>query len=111
VSDPQHWFQLIDIFISNSYWEGMQVALLEAMASGCYCLAHHWDGAEEVVPYEDLYITGAELQQKIIRYYHLPLCEKQRLRTLSRAIACEKFDLEQTKRQIRQVLAEVATSR
>lgn len=111
VTDPQRWFQTIDIFISNSYWEGLQVALLEAMASGCYCLSHHWDGAEEVVPREDLYITGAELQQKIIRYYHLPVCEKQRLRSLSRTIACEKFDLEQTKRQIRQVLEEVATSR
>ncbi|MEZ4867712.1 MAG: glycosyltransferase family 4 protein [Caldilineaceae bacterium] len=110
VSDPQHWFQNIDIFISNSYWEGLQVALLEAMASGCYCLSHAWDGAEEVVPREDIYITGAELQQKIIRYYHLPICEKQRLSSLSRTLACEKFDLEQTKRQIRQVIEETAAS-
>jgi anti-sigma regulatory factor (Ser/Thr protein kinase) len=34
VSDTADWLRSIDVFISNSYWEGQQVALLEALASG-----------------------------------------------------------------------------
>ena len=50
VSEPEHWYRNIDIFISNGYSEGLQVSLLEAMASGRYCLSHHWDGADELLP-------------------------------------------------------------
>ena len=38
IANTADWLRGIDIFISNSYWEGHQVALVEAMASGCYCL-------------------------------------------------------------------------
>ena len=107
VQDTSTWLNEQDIFISNSYWEGQQVALLEAMATGCYCLSHFWDGAEEVLPPDYIFVTESELQQKIIAYTHLDENEKQQHRNLMRTIACENFDIEQTKARINSVLEEV----
>ncbi len=72
VEDAKAWYQFIDIFISNSYSEGLQVSPMEAIASGCYCLSHHWDGADELLPAENLFITGLEMNQKIKAYADLP---------------------------------------
>jgi glycosyltransferase involved in cell wall biosynthesis len=110
ITDTSSWLQTIDIFISNSYWEGQQVALLEAMASGCYCLSHFWSGADEMLPPENLYVTDADLQKKLIEYAMLPDVEKAASQTMLRDIACEKFDIEQTKTQIRQVIDQLANS-
>jgi glycosyltransferase involved in cell wall biosynthesis len=107
VDDTTAWLQGIDIFISNSYWEGQQTALLEAMATGCYCLSHFWDGAEEILPSENLYITEAELETKIIEYCNLPDCKRRDRQLRMRAIACEKFNIDQTKAQIHQLLEEI----
>lgn len=68
VEDAKAWYQNIDIFISNSYSEGLQVSPMEAIASGCYCLSHHWDGADELLPSENLFITGLEMNKKINEY-------------------------------------------
>lgn len=94
VDNPAEWLQNIDIFISNSYWEGMQTALLEAMATGCYCLAHFWDGVEEALPPANIYITDSELKQKIIKYSTLSANEKKFQRNLMREIAENKFNLQ-----------------
>ncbi|MFV2044250.1 MAG: glycosyltransferase family 4 protein [Anaerolineales bacterium] len=110
VADAHRWLRGIDIFISNSYWEGQQVALLEAMASGCYCLSHFWDGAEEILPAENLYVTETELQRKILEYSELPEREKGQRQAEMRTIASEKFDIERTKREIRSIIDEVAAS-
>jgi glycosyltransferase involved in cell wall biosynthesis len=107
VTDTPAWLRQIDIFISNSYWEGQSVALLEAMASGCYCLSHHWAGADEMLPAENLYLTEAEMIQKIIKFAEMPDDEKRLRQGQLRSIACEKFDIEKTKRQIRTVIDEV----
>lgn len=108
VSDPQNWYQKIDIFISNSYSEGLQVAPMEAMASGCFCLSHRWAGAEELLPEEYLYITGDELRDKVLWYSGLSEREKQDQSARMRQIACDKFDLNQTIVQIRETIEEVA---
>jgi glycosyltransferase involved in cell wall biosynthesis len=110
ITDTPSWLQTIDIFISNSFWEGQQVALLEAMATGCYCLSHFWAGAEEMLPQENLYITGSELQQKIIDYYQFSDTERNRRSEHLRAMAIEKFDIEKTKILVRQVIEEVRAS-
>jgi glycosyltransferase involved in cell wall biosynthesis len=104
VDDAAQWLSNQDIFISNSYWEGQQVALLEAMASGCYCLSHFWDGAEEVLPPENIFASESELQQKIIAYSHLDEDEKRQHQIRLHKIACEKFDIEMTKMRIQAVL-------
>jgi glycosyltransferase involved in cell wall biosynthesis len=108
VEHPERWLRGIDIFVSNSYWEGQQVALLEALASGCYCLSHAWDGAEEVLPREQLYLTSAGLQDRIVAYGRRSAGARRDARRAARAIACERFDIEQTKRRIRDILAESA---
>lgn len=108
VTDTPNWFQRIDIFISNSYSEGLQVAPMEAMASGCYCLSHHWDGADELLPLDNLFFTNSELIEKIIDYCNLSETEKQEKQSEMRAIACEKFDLQQTIIKMRHVFNELA---
>ena len=107
IEAPERWLPTIDIFVSNSYWEGQQVALLEALAAGCYCLSHAWDGADEVLPPERLFRTGVELQDKIVAYHRLPAGDKAAARHASRQLACERFDIERTKGQIRNILLEV----
>jgi glycosyltransferase involved in cell wall biosynthesis len=106
VTETPAWLQQIDIFISNSYWEGQQVALLEAMATGCYCLSHAWAGAEEMLPEENLFMTDSELQRKIIEYSKTTQPEKELLQAKMRSIALEKFNVDKTKVQIRQVVEE-----
>ena len=110
VPNPQDWYHQIDIFLSNSYSEGLQLAPMEAMASGCYTLSHRWEGADELLPEENLYYTGAELREKILEYADLPEVEKLRKRQELRAIVCDKFDLNQIKVQIRQLVEEVGRS-
>jgi glycosyltransferase involved in cell wall biosynthesis len=107
IDDTRNWYHQIDIFISNSYSEGLQVAPMEAMASGVYCLSHKWNGAEELLPEENLYFTNHDLKEKILEYCAAPADEKQRQREKMRSIAWERFDINQTTAQIRQVIEEI----
>jgi glycosyltransferase involved in cell wall biosynthesis len=107
VSDPQSWYPRIDFFISNSYSEGLQVAPMEAMACGCYTLSHFWEGADELLPLENLFFTGSELRKKILEYCDLSEDEKEQKRQAMRAIVCEHFDLNRTKVEIRQIVEDV----
>ncbi|MEZ4731865.1 MAG: glycosyltransferase family 4 protein [Caldilineaceae bacterium] len=108
-STPERWLQEIDIFLSNSYWEGQQVALLEAMATGCYTLSHFWDGAEDILPAECLFGAETELQQKLIAYAELPAGEKQQRCAQLRALARDQFDIRTTTQAIRNVIEEVSS--
>ena len=110
VNDTSSWYNQIDIFISNSYSEGLQVALMEAMASGCYCLSHHWVGVDEILPVEYLFFTDNELQKKILGYCAIPEEERLKHKMFMREIACEKLDIELTKSQIRKIIEEVGTA-
>jgi glycosyltransferase involved in cell wall biosynthesis len=104
VADTATWLQNIDVFISNSYWEGHQVALVEAMASGCQCYSHFWDGVEEVLPQENIYATENELAQKLILYSQLADDERLRMRMRMRSIACDMFDMSRQQAGIREVI-------
>jgi len=106
VEETADWLSAIDIFISNSYWEGQQVALLEAMAAGCHSLSHFWDGAEEVLPPENIFITEDELLEKIIAYCGLTEKERHRRQAEMEALARDKFDAERQKAQIREIIEE-----
>jgi len=109
VKEPQDWYDQIDVFISNSYSEGLQVSPMEAIASGCYCLSHFWDGADELLPVENLYYTDRELIQKILNFHTLCQEEKQRKQADLLALVREKFDVDRTKVQIRQLVEEVGS--
>jgi len=107
VADTPAWLHQVDIFVSNSYWEGQQVALLEAMAAGCYCLCHGWAGADEVLPSANLFVTASELRDKIIEHSRRSEIERHDARVRVREIACQRFDITETCRQIRLVLDEL----
>ena len=107
VSDTANWYPKVDIFISNSYSEGLQVSPMEAMACGCYCLSHHWAGADELLPEDNLYYTNRELQEKILRYAETPESEKQMQKKKMRTIVVETFNIDRTKVQIRQLIEKV----
>lgn len=111
VQDPQDWYHQIDIFLSNSYSEGLQLAPMEAMASGCYTLSHRWEGADELLPEENLFYTGTQLRQKILEYADMPEVEKLRKRQALRAIVFENYDINQIKVQIRQLVEEIGRTR
>lgn len=107
VSEPWTWYHKIDIFISNSFSEGLQVSPMEAMASGCYCLTHRWEGADELLPKAYQFITSSELQDKILQYSQLPEAEKQEQRERMHQIARERFDIKKTIIQVRDAIEEV----
>lgn len=96
VIDTWDWYHNIDIFISNSYSEGLQVAPMEAMASGCYCLSHHWRGADELLPHTNLFYTNEELKNLLLEYCEIPDEEKLERKKQMRVIAQQNFDINKT---------------
>lgn len=110
VADPVDWYKKIDIFVSNSYSEGLQVSPMEAIATGCYCLSHAWQGANELLPVQDLFLTDGDLCQKILFYINASEDDRQAMRQRQLAIVCERFNIERTKRQVRQVVEDVEAS-
>jgi glycosyltransferase involved in cell wall biosynthesis len=109
VTDPVSWYRKIDIFISNSYSEGLQVSPMEAIASGCYCFSHHWEGADELLPAGNLFFTGTELQEKILEYCDAPAVEREAKKQTLYAMVRERFDVDRTKVQIRQLVERAGT--
>ena len=107
VTDTPKWLHNIDIFCSNSISEGLQVALLEAMASGVHCIAHHWDGVEDALPQENIYISEADCIEKLIAYQNLSDNEKHQAGARMRQIACENFDIEKIKEDVRNLVEKV----
>ena len=108
VAQPEEWYRRIDIFISNSSSEGLQVSPLEAIASGCYCLSHRWAGAEEMLPTENLFYTDQELIDRILSYAQLSQPQREEAIAALQAIVRDRFDVARTTAQIRQVIDEVA---
>lgn len=108
VKETWDWYHKIDIFISNSYSEGLQVAPMEAMASGCYCLSHHWRGADELLPDSHLFFTSNELKKLILEYCSMTSTEKIEKQKQMRAIAQQNFDINQTIKTIEQAIDEVS---
>lgn len=108
--DPTVWLPEIDIYISNSYWEGQQNALLEAMASGCCCLSHCWRGAEEILPDDCIYTTETSLIEKIMGYSQMTKKEKEISQQHMRSIVAERFDLKDSIRKYRFMIDEVLES-
>ena len=109
VTDPAAWYQNIDVFVSNSYSEGLQVASIEAMASGCMVLSHRWDGADELLPDDCLYYTDDELVERILTYCDSPETERQRRRDHLQSFARQSFSVDATKAQIRRVIDDVGS--
>lgn len=111
VSQPWTWYPKVDIFVSNSYSEGLQVAPMEAMASGRYTLSHWWDGAEELLPEQQLYLTNRELQEKILAYAGMDESLRRQKQEEMRLLAEEKFDTRLILSRLTALVEEVAQER
>lgn len=111
VADPAAWYPAVDIFLSNSYSEGLQVAPMEAVASGCYCLSHAWEGADELLPAEDLFVSEDELVAKILDYSDSTVERRRQMRSRQLEIVRARFDVAQTKVRIREQIEAVAVGR
>jgi len=107
VTDTERWLREIDIYLSNSFWEGQSVALIEAMASGCYALSHFWAGSEDILPATNIYGRDDELVEKLIAYSELSAAEKENRRQAMRTLACQHYDIRDTSQQIRQLIDDV----
>lgn len=110
VQQPDVWLRDMDIVVCNSFWEGQPNALVEAMAAGCYCLSHFWDGADEILPEAYIYSTEGELIQKLIDYYDMPEADRQVHLARLRSIAVEKFDFARSEKKYREALEAAARS-
>lgn len=107
VTDNAAWYGKIDLFISNAYSEGWQVSLIEAMASGCYCVSHQWAGADEYLPPECLYFTDSQFAQIVLAYCHLSETERQARLAGLRQRAETHFNMAHTRVRIRELVERV----
>jgi glycosyltransferase involved in cell wall biosynthesis len=110
VADAREWLPNIDVFISHSYDEGLQVAPIEAMATGRYTLSHFWDGADELVPAAQLYLTDPELHSLILNHAVLPQAEKDALSAAARDRVERCLSLSGVQETLRALVQEVAQS-
>ncbi|GAP10773.1 glycosyltransferase [Bellilinea caldifistulae] len=108
IQNPLEFYKKVDIFISNSYSEGLQVSPMEAIVSGCYCFAHQWPGAEELLPEENLFFTDRELGSKILEYENLSNNEKIQKQKNIRDRVLEKCNSALVRENIRKSIEEVA---
>ena len=107
VERPQTWYENVDVVFSNGYSEGLQVSPLEAMSCGRYVLSHFWSGADEMLPSEYLYFTNEELVDKLIAYDASSENHKKEQADYMRNRAVEKFNINHTSRQIRELVEAV----
>jgi glycosyltransferase involved in cell wall biosynthesis len=81
---------------------------MEAIAAGCYCLSHWWDGADELLPEANLFHTDAELIEKLACYAGAAPADRQASQAALRQRVAERFDVDRIKVQIRQVVEAAA---
>lgn len=110
VEDAPAWYRKLDIFVSNSYSEGLQVALLEAMASGIYCLSHAWEGVEELLPLDFQFHTERELITRIEAYLQMPEAQRATKKDQMLSLVAGKSDIQAVVKQVRTVVAEVGAA-
>jgi glycosyltransferase involved in cell wall biosynthesis len=110
VSKPEEWYPQIDVFISNGYSEGLQVSPMEAMACGCYCLSHQWEGANELLPTSQLFYTNSELKTLLVRYAAATESGKRDAGLRMRSIVSERFNVDSTKLEIQRVVEDAAAA-
>lgn len=110
VEDRWTWYRNIDIFVSFSYSEGMQVAPLEAAASGCYVLSHNWEGANEIFHSDQLFWSENEFVVKALRYCRTADSDRMRVREPLLRFLIEDCEAQRVKTMLREVVENAAFS-
>lgn len=93
--DPERWRYYLsdmDLFISNSIREGVQVSLVESMMSGVWPLINCWRGAGGYYPGKCIFKTQRELVDKVLEWGNLLETDKMALSQEAREWAVERFD-------------------
>jgi glycosyltransferase involved in cell wall biosynthesis len=111
VNDRWDWYQQIDIFVSYSYSEGMQVSPIEAAASGCYCLSHWWEGADEIFTKEQIFLTETEFINKARDYIYVDEINKQQMRQPFIEYVQKFCDLTKINKEIQNIIEKAYTER
>ena len=111
VEDRWQWYDKMDIFVSNSYSEGMQVAPLEAAARGCYCLAHWWEGAEEIFDQDELFLKDSDFIAKTLSYARASEEERVRMRAPLKSFIQNRCDIRGISSQIQAIIERAAEER
>ena len=97
----------IDVYCLPSLWEGLSIALLEAMAMGKAIVATPTDGTKEVITHEDNgllipFCQTQELADAIIRMYEDPeLCKRCGIH--ARSLVAQRFNAQ----RVSDVVAEI----
>ena len=107
---PEEWYPRVDVIVSNGYSEGLQVSPMEAMATGCYALAHRWEGADELLPDAQLYDTNTELNRRLLDFAALSDADRHATRARMRAMVSERFNVDVTKLEIRRLVEAAAAA-
>lgn len=110
VDNPEHWYRNLDIFVTASYSEGLQVALLEAMACGIYSLSHSWEGVEELLPESNLFFSEHDLLQRLKEYLQMSEDERNAAKQQMLSLVSGKSDIQNTIQQIRAIVEEIGTA-
>jgi glycosyltransferase involved in cell wall biosynthesis/SAM-dependent methyltransferase len=108
VEDTPAWYRDIDVFVSNSYWEGAPVSLMEAAASGCFSLSHSWAGADEMLPADQIFTSEDELVAKLLAYDEASETSRLAQQQTMRAHAVQAFDIHKVASRLEQVLCDTA---
>jgi glycosyltransferase involved in cell wall biosynthesis len=101
-----------DIFVLPSLWEGMPIALLEAMAMGKAIIATNADGTREILKHKkNGYLIDSDNLKKNLTAALLEVGEDGELRNKmgveARRVAKENFGLEKMTRQIENVYCQI----
>jgi glycosyltransferase involved in cell wall biosynthesis len=108
----KEYLQAASAFVLPSFWEGLPVALLRAMACGLPCIVTNVGGLPEAV--EDK-VTGivvpvgpnsVDAIQEAIEYLATHPCERIEMGKRAREIACQKFELSEKVAELRNAFAE-----
>ncbi len=108
VPDLEAWFGGIDLFVSNSYAETQHVALQQAMGTGCPCLVHRWDGADEVAPEHVLFDTPSSFKSEVRRLASMESSERNREGAELRDFVARRFDSAIVIPKLKSVLLDLA---
>ena len=108
LDDIVTWYNNIDIIISHSMHEGAHLAIHEGKACGCYPIAFWWDGVEEFLRKDQLYITNPEFCERIRNFYDMSDARRKTLRKEGRDYVVNTFSLPIISKQFQKLFEDMA---